>query len=162
MKFEFVVTHFGLLKTKFLTEWYHIFSVFSLKDGFSSSTRAVRLPRSLYDPLFHVKLGECSKLSGQARRCFYCIISKSRLVIDLLFFIFFCCCCFFTCYFSEVQPLFSLSPLGNTWVSYIIDLLYFGQTSMYLHERVANLEIAIPGPLTGKTFWVYLQICFLF
>lgn len=61
--------------------------------------------------------------------------------------------------FREIQPLHSLSPLGNTWLSYIIDLLYFGPTSMSLQQRVPTLEIAIPGPLTGETFWVHLQIC---
>uniref|UniRef100_A0A4W6G3V6 Sulfotransferase n=1 Tax=Lates calcarifer TaxID=8187 RepID=A0A4W6G3V6_LATCA len=40
--------------------------------------------------------------------------------------------------------------LGTTWVSYILDLLHFGQTaperqtSIPLYERVPNLEIAIP------------------
>ncbi|XP_044067867.1 cytosolic sulfotransferase 2-like isoform X2 [Siniperca chuatsi] len=45
---------------------------------------------------------------------------------------------------------------GTTWVSYILDLLYFGQTSperqvsIPLHERVPFLEISIPSLPTGK------------
>ncbi|KAM7411656.1 hypothetical protein PAMA_021577 [Pampus argenteus] len=43
---------------------------------------------------------------------------------------------------------------GTTWVSYILDLLYFGQmehqASVPLHERVPFLEISIPGQYTGK------------
>ncbi|XP_029291678.1 cytosolic sulfotransferase 1-like [Cottoperca gobio] len=44
---------------------------------------------------------------------------------------------------------------GNTWVSYILDLLHFGQTcperdtSVPLHERVINLEIAMPAMQPG-------------
>ncbi|XP_029995644.1 cytosolic sulfotransferase 3-like [Sphaeramia orbicularis] len=45
---------------------------------------------------------------------------------------------------------------GTTWVSYILDLLYFGQTSperqtsMPIYLRVPFLEIAIPTIPTGK------------
>ncbi|KAF3697047.1 Cytosolic sulfotransferase 1 [Channa argus] len=45
---------------------------------------------------------------------------------------------------------------GTTWVSYILDLLYFGQTcperqvSVPLHERVPFLEISRPSLSTGK------------
>ncbi|XP_026188925.1 cytosolic sulfotransferase 2-like [Mastacembelus armatus] len=45
---------------------------------------------------------------------------------------------------------------GTTWVSYILDLLYFGQTcpnrqtSIPLNERVPFLEISIPSLPTGK------------
>ncbi|XP_070766189.1 cytosolic sulfotransferase 2-like isoform X1 [Enoplosus armatus] len=45
---------------------------------------------------------------------------------------------------------------GTTWVSYILDLLYFGQTcperqtSIPLHERVPFLEISQPSLPTGK------------
>ncbi|KAM4610898.1 cytosolic sulfotransferase 2-like [Polymixia lowei] len=45
---------------------------------------------------------------------------------------------------------------GTTWVSYILDLLYFGQTSperqtsIPIHERVPFLEIIIPSLLSGK------------
>ncbi|XP_071384665.1 cytosolic sulfotransferase 3-like [Centroberyx affinis] len=44
---------------------------------------------------------------------------------------------------------------GTTWVSYILDLLYFGQTnserqtSIPIHERVPFLEIDIPTEYTG-------------
>uniref|UniRef100_A0A3Q0T3Y6 Sulfotransferase n=1 Tax=Amphilophus citrinellus TaxID=61819 RepID=A0A3Q0T3Y6_AMPCI len=49
----------------------------------------------------------------------------------------------------------SYPKAGNTWVSYILDLLYFGQTSperqgsVPLHERVPFLEIQIPGFPSG-------------
>ncbi|KAM3617089.1 uncharacterized protein V6R79_002106 [Siganus canaliculatus] len=45
---------------------------------------------------------------------------------------------------------------GTTWVSYILDLLYFGQTSIQrqssipLHERVPFLEITIPSVISGS------------
>lgn len=45
---------------------------------------------------------------------------------------------------------------GTTWVSYIIDLLYFGQTcperqaSVPLQERVPFMDIAIPSQPSGK------------
>ncbi|KAI3357595.1 hypothetical protein L3Q82_016007 [Scortum barcoo] len=45
---------------------------------------------------------------------------------------------------------------GTTWVSYILDLLYFGQTcpdrhmSIPIHERVPFLEISIPSQPSGK------------
>ncbi|KAM4562139.1 cytosolic sulfotransferase 2-like [Odontesthes bonariensis] len=45
---------------------------------------------------------------------------------------------------------------GTTWVSYILDLLYFGHTcpdrlsSIPLHERVPFLEISVPSLPTGK------------
>ncbi|XP_024148997.1 cytosolic sulfotransferase 2 [Oryzias melastigma] len=45
---------------------------------------------------------------------------------------------------------------GTTWVSYILDLLYFGQTStdrntsIPIYERVPFLEIAVPGLEKGK------------
>ncbi|KAF7664848.1 hypothetical protein LDENG_00161600 [Lucifuga dentata] len=38
---------------------------------------------------------------------------------------------------------------GTTWVSYILDLLYSGQTSIPLHDRVPFLEIHIPSVCTG-------------
>ncbi|XP_029690366.1 cytosolic sulfotransferase 3-like [Takifugu rubripes] len=43
----------------------------------------------------------------------------------------------------------SYPKAGNTWLCYILDLLYFGPTSMSHHERVPNLEITIPSRLTG-------------
>ncbi|XP_075330893.1 cytosolic sulfotransferase 3-like isoform X2 [Odontesthes bonariensis] len=45
---------------------------------------------------------------------------------------------------------------GTTWISYILDLLYFGQTSperqtsLPIYNRVPFLEIAIPGLDSGK------------
>ncbi|XP_070695309.1 cytosolic sulfotransferase 3-like [Pempheris klunzingeri] len=45
---------------------------------------------------------------------------------------------------------------GTTWVSYILDLLYFGQrcperqSSIPLHERVPFLEISLPSRPAGK------------
>ena len=45
--------------------------------------------------------------------------------------------------------------LGNTWLCYILDLLYFGQTSperettVPLYSRVINLEIAMPPAKPG-------------
>ncbi|XP_044208330.1 cytosolic sulfotransferase 3-like [Thunnus albacares] len=45
---------------------------------------------------------------------------------------------------------------GTTWVSYILDLLYFGQkspereTSIPIYERVAFLEICVPPLESGK------------
>ncbi|XP_067448706.1 cytosolic sulfotransferase 2-like [Thunnus thynnus] len=45
---------------------------------------------------------------------------------------------------------------GTTWVSYILDLLYFGQmcpehqASSPIHQRVPFLEISIPGLQSGK------------
>ncbi|XP_037630104.1 uncharacterized protein LOC119490659 [Sebastes umbrosus] len=51
--------------------------------------------------------------------------------------------------------LVSYPKAGSTWVSYILDLLYFGQTfperetSIPLTERVLHLEIAIPSLLIG-------------
>uniref|UniRef100_UPI0037E8557A cytosolic sulfotransferase 3-like n=1 Tax=Semicossyphus pulcher TaxID=241346 RepID=UPI0037E8557A len=45
---------------------------------------------------------------------------------------------------------------GTTWVSYILDLLYFGQTSperqtsIPIYDRVPFLEINIPSMATGK------------
>uniref|UniRef100_A0A1A7XYF8 Sulfotransferase n=1 Tax=Iconisemion striatum TaxID=60296 RepID=A0A1A7XYF8_9TELE len=45
---------------------------------------------------------------------------------------------------------------GTTWVSYILDLLYFGQTcadrqaSIPIYERVPFLEIYVPGLDSGK------------
>ncbi|XP_047200780.1 cytosolic sulfotransferase 2-like isoform X3 [Girardinichthys multiradiatus] len=51
--------------------------------------------------------------------------------------------------------LVSYPKAGNTWVSYILDLLYFSQTSpdrqnsVPLHERVPFLEISIPGFPSG-------------
>ncbi|XP_038578212.1 cytosolic sulfotransferase 3-like isoform X2 [Micropterus salmoides] len=45
---------------------------------------------------------------------------------------------------------------GTTWVSYILDLLYFGQTSperqasIPIHERVPFLEISTPSRPSGK------------
>ncbi|XP_038578214.1 cytosolic sulfotransferase 3-like isoform X2 [Micropterus salmoides] len=45
---------------------------------------------------------------------------------------------------------------GTTWVSYILDLLYFGQTfperqaSIPIHERVPFLEISAPSRPSGK------------
>lgn len=50
------------------------------------------------------------------------------------------------------------SVSGTTWVSYILDLLYFGhlsldrQTSIPLQERVPFLEICIPSKPTGLIF----------
>lgn len=118
------------------------FCVLSFKDGSSSSTRTHWLPRNLYDPLFHIKLGECKNVSSQARWCCYCIISQSRLLHSYKE-------CF-SLLFSSFQPLYSVYlSLGNTWASYIIDLLYFGPTSIPVQRRVPNLEIAIPGQLTG-------------
>uniref|UniRef100_A0A3Q4HNG5 Sulfotransferase n=1 Tax=Neolamprologus brichardi TaxID=32507 RepID=A0A3Q4HNG5_NEOBR len=49
----------------------------------------------------------------------------------------------------------SYPKAGNTWVSYILDLLYFGQTSperqgsVPLHERVPFLEIQMSGYPSG-------------
>ncbi|XP_037539761.1 cytosolic sulfotransferase 3-like [Nematolebias whitei] len=46
--------------------------------------------------------------------------------------------------------------LGTTWVSYILDLLYFGQTSperqtsIPIYERVPFMELFIPGFFEGK------------
>ncbi|TDH07906.1 hypothetical protein EPR50_G00111340 [Perca flavescens] len=37
----------------------------------------------------------------------------------------------------------SYTKAGSTWVSYILDLLCYDQTSIPLYERVPNLEIAI-------------------
>lgn len=51
------------------------------------------------------------------------------------------------CILLKKNPLIS----GTTWVSYILDLLYFGQTSperqtsIPIHERVPFLEIYIPN-----------------
>ncbi|KAM4570773.1 cytosolic sulfotransferase 2-like [Fundulus diaphanus] len=51
--------------------------------------------------------------------------------------------------------LVSYPKAGNTWVSYILDLLYFSRTSpdrqnsVPLHERVPFLEISIPGFPSG-------------
>uniref|UniRef100_A0A8C9YTK9 Sulfotransferase n=1 Tax=Sander lucioperca TaxID=283035 RepID=A0A8C9YTK9_SANLU len=39
----------------------------------------------------------------------------------------------------------SYPKAGNTWLSYIIDLLCHDQTSIPLYKRVPNLEIAIPS-----------------
>ncbi|XP_042263830.1 cytosolic sulfotransferase 2-like [Thunnus albacares] len=45
---------------------------------------------------------------------------------------------------------------GTTWVSYILDLLYFGQmcpehqASSPIHQRVPFLEISVPGLQSGK------------
>ncbi|XP_037540639.1 cytosolic sulfotransferase 3-like [Nematolebias whitei] len=45
---------------------------------------------------------------------------------------------------------------GTTWVSYILDLLYFGQTSperqtsIPIYERVPFMELFIPGKVSGK------------
>ncbi|XP_020485105.1 cytosolic sulfotransferase 1 [Labrus bergylta] len=45
---------------------------------------------------------------------------------------------------------------GTTWVSYILDLLYFGKTcperqeTVLIHERVPFLEITVPSVFTGK------------
>lgn len=49
---------------------------------------------------------------------------------------------------------------GTTWVSYILDLLYFGktcpdrQTSVPLHERVPFLEIDISDGSSRVTGWI--------
>lgn len=60
---------------------------------------------------------------------------------------------------SPYSPL-SVSPSlssGTTWVSYILDLLYFGetsperQTSIPIYERVPFLDIAFPSMDTGCT-----------
>ncbi|XP_074500051.1 cytosolic sulfotransferase 3-like [Sebastes fasciatus] len=43
---------------------------------------------------------------------------------------------------------------GTTWVSYILDLLYFGQTerqtSIPIYDRVPFLELIVPSVFTGK------------
>ncbi|XP_074500052.1 cytosolic sulfotransferase 3-like isoform X1 [Sebastes fasciatus] len=43
---------------------------------------------------------------------------------------------------------------GTTWVSYILDLLYFGQTerqtSIPIYDRVPFLELILPSVFTGK------------
>ncbi|XP_056896915.1 cytosolic sulfotransferase 3-like [Takifugu flavidus] len=44
----------------------------------------------------------------------------------------------------------SYPKAGNTWLCYILDLLFFGPTSMSHHERVPNLEITIPSRLTAS------------
>lgn len=50
--------------------------------------------------------------------------------------------------------LFWLS-LGTTWVSYILDLLYFGetrperQTTIPIYERVPFMDLLIPGVFSG-------------
>uniref|UniRef100_A0A3P9I528 Sulfotransferase n=1 Tax=Oryzias latipes TaxID=8090 RepID=A0A3P9I528_ORYLA len=52
---------------------------------------------------------------------------------------------------------------GTTWVSYILDLLYFGQTSKArktstpIYERVPFLEFAVQGLETGKDLAVGLS-----
>nr|XP_046254046.1 cytosolic sulfotransferase 1-like [Scatophagus argus] len=38
---------------------------------------------------------------------------------------------------------------GTTWVSHILDLLYFGQTSMPIYQRVPFLEITFPAMDAG-------------
>lgn len=45
--------------------------------------------------------------------------------------------------------------LGTTWVSYILDLLYFGempsqrQTTIPIYERVPFMEMFIPSIISG-------------
>lgn len=54
---------------------------------------------------------------------------------------------------------------GTTWVSYILDLLYFGQmcperqTSIPIQERVPFLEISIPYGVKGFVSCVHNHIC---
>lgn len=65
--------------------------------------------------------------------------------------------------YTEPLPRFNfvnwarVSIAGTTWVSYILDLLYFGDTvsnsrsSVPLHEKIPFLEICVPHRPTG---WV--------
>lgn len=56
--------------------------------------------------------------------------------------------------------LFFLNFQGTTWVSYILDLLYFSQVSperqdkVPLHDRVPFLEMHLPGSYSGKFVYV--------
>lgn len=42
--------------------------------------------------------------------------------------------------------------LGNTWVSFILDQLHFGQTSKQIHFRVPNLEFAMHSLQPGLVY----------
>lgn len=61
---------------------------------------------------------------------------------------------------------FLLCLLGTTWVSHILDLLYFGrthperQTSMSIYQRVPFLEISVPLVSPGSTYtWASQPSC---
>ena len=56
---------------------------------------------------------------------------------------------------DHVNLFYSVCLLGHTWLSYILDLLYFGQTSperqtsIPLYTRVPTLEIIVPSLQPG-------------
>lgn len=51
---------------------------------------------------------------------------------------------------DNISPRSLVPPLGNTWTSYILDLLYFGPSTTLMSSKVPNLEINIVHPTQCK------------
>lgn len=79
-------------------------------------------------------------------------------IIHTLLYLWICCWMYLVGMFTMWRPLSMrsyVSPSGTTWVSQILDLLYFGQTSperqssIPIHIRVPFLDLCRPSQPTG-------------